>query len=170
MTEPPTVGRHYLVRCIKNRANGRWYPVLGPAHADPDLAPIAGPAAAMLHYHYDARFMRLGDVGISTRRKMLARGLAVEAALLSAVHLVFSDTSLTFRRRRCLREMPPHHAHLPTLEETHAADTLRGACKVCPHRGIPLASLPAVDGVVTCPGHGLRWNVATGALVRGSHP
>lgn len=169
MTEPPTVGRFYLVRCIRN-GNGRWYPVMGPAHADPELAPVAGRGAAMVHHHYDARFMRLGDIGLGTRRKMLARGLAVEVALLSAVHLVFSDARLMFRKRRCLREMPLHPTGFTVLNETYAAATLKGGCKTCPHRGVPLASLPAVEGVVTCPGHGLRWNVSTGALVRGSHP
>ena len=36
---------------------------------------------------------------------------------------------------------------------------------VCPHRGAPLNGLPAVNGVVRCPVHGLRFSAATGELL-----
>ncbi len=40
----------------------------------------------------------------------------------------------------------------------------RMKCKTCPHRGLPLDGLPVKDGVITCTGHGLKWNIETGAL------
>ena len=35
----------------------------------------------------------------------------------------------------------------------------------CPHAGTDLSRGTLSDGVVTCPGHGLRFNVATGACL-----
>jgi hypothetical protein len=39
-------------------------------------------------------------------------------------------------------------------------------CKVCPHRGIHLGSVPARGGLITCPGHGLDFDEQTGCVVR----
>lgn len=36
---------------------------------------------------------------------------------------------------------------------------------VCPHRGIDLTPFARPDGTAICPGHGLRWNLATGELM-----
>jgi nitrite reductase/ring-hydroxylating ferredoxin subunit len=36
---------------------------------------------------------------------------------------------------------------------------------ICPHKGIALGSVPAVDGVITCPGHGLRICAASGEVL-----
>jgi hypothetical protein len=49
---------------------------------------------------------------------------------------------------------------LPQLEQqyatAHAID-----CRICPHRGTPLSSLPVDgDGGVVCPAHGLRPDLA----------
>ena len=38
---------------------------------------------------------------------------------------------------------------------------------VCPHLGGPLEAAPVCDGVVTCPWHGYRFDVRTGAAVDG---
>jgi hypothetical protein len=56
----------------------------------------------------------------------------------------------------------------PRLESEYAA--IRAACTRCPHRGFSLAGLPVKDGKVVCPGHGLQWNVKTGALVPRAFP
>ena len=59
-----------------------------------------------------------------------------------------------------------HQPWLPDLESKYANVVAKG-CRTCPHRGLPLASLPADKrGVVTCAGHGLQWNQKTGVLVR----
>lgn len=79
------------------------------------------------------------------------------------------------RRMKCVREFPTYplkllsgpRGWLPKLEAAYADCKLKPGM-VCPHRGIPLADVPAVDGIVTCPGHGLRWNVATGELLSAS--
>lgn len=73
-------------------------------------------------------------------------------------------------RRRCNRIAPPfnHERDIPWImqlrEEYSAAKVL---CGKCPHRGLPIASMPREPGtdIVTCPGHGLRWDLSTGKLM-----
>ncbi len=38
---------------------------------------------------------------------------------------------------------------------------------ICPHMGEPLHRLPPRDGVLTCIGHGWKFELATGKCVRG---
>ncbi len=35
----------------------------------------------------------------------------------------------------------------------------------CPHAGINISRGPLQDGIITCPGHGLRFDVTTGACL-----
>lgn len=162
MTTPPVVGRFYLVPCVRLRLTGggtSWWPTQGPPHEDADIG------VPQVHYHHDPRFWTKAQLSGWLRPLPLVLGSVTEkAAILEGP---------AYMRRRCSGSMPifprerVQDLWLPALEQTHAAATLRGACKVCPHRGIPLASLPvAADGTVTCPGHGLRWDVSTGRLVR----
>ena len=39
--------------------------------------------------------------------------------------------------------------------------------RYCPHQGLPLDSEPDEAGIITCPWHGYRFDVATGACVSG---
>lgn len=38
----------------------------------------------------------------------------------------------------------------------------------CPHRGLPLDAEPDDDGIITCPWHGYRFDIATGRCVSGA--
>lgn len=184
MTSPPVVGRFYMVPCVYvdtsiARGFGRrfsadpqtivdpydrllmgWWPIMGPRHED-----LAHLDFAPYHWHFDPRFlsgrqMRNATMGGSNLSRIFARPLSDYGGLRGPEH----------RRMRCRRPLglPSQLENLGKILEPHCADaTLRGPCKVCPHRGIPLASLPVDEhGHVTCPGHGLRWDVSTGRLVR----
>ena len=37
--------------------------------------------------------------------------------------------------------------------------------RICPHKGADLSTVPAVDGVITCPLHGLRFFAPTGEAI-----
>ncbi len=70
-----------------------------------------------------------------------------------------------WRRRKCYRNnicFPERFC--PILEPEFAQCRLTKG--KCPHKNIPLVGLePDSDGNVICPGHGLKWNLATGQLV-----
>jgi nitrite reductase/ring-hydroxylating ferredoxin subunit len=43
-------------------------------------------------------------------------------------------------------------------------DRVHAYLNVCPHRGGPVGEGPIVDGIVMCPWHGWKFDVATGEL------
>lgn len=173
MTSPPIVGRYYLVPCAWGRLCPAdplsWIPVTGPHHEDAKHLNFP-----WHHWHLDGRFL--------TPKMWADIGREPEPPLFTV--LVDGKGPVEYARRRCWREQPaylgspPRHPFPPSflvsksgLRAAYARARLRGPCKVCPHRGVPLASLPAsADGTVTCPGHGLKWDVSTGRLVRRSPP
>lgn len=173
LTEPPIVGRYYLVPCVKTPRDEdyppAWVPVLGPMHED--RTTIGFPFE---HYHHDLRFSSPAALA------RISRDADAGGAARGPLDQVLADPGHTlpapeWRRRRCHRAMPEASGQpwwLAAMERAHAGARLK-ACRICPHRGLPLASLPvAPDGTVTCPGHGLTFNISTGRLVRraGSGP
>ena len=166
---PPTVGETYLVRCVEAQIAGErsLYPILGPLHED--AAFIKFPEE---HWHLDRRFLtepqgrllathKNADLG----ERMLARLLPVEH-LMAALHAVVlcKDARLRGPLHRplvCLREQPEYfsanaHQWLAELEAAFAGATVRD--HRCPHKGMPLGSLPVDKGCITCPAHGLRFD------------
>lgn len=182
LAEPPVVGCYYMVPCVRSIVTGligrrgmrrgayrRWLPVIGPKHDDREVIGFTE-----VHYHYDVRF--LPDVvlnaiaGPGAGREVRALGMVRRAHSVGPEH----------RRCRCLRRcpefphsrFPPEHAGgggcdfswMADLERAYADARLKCGL-ACPHRGLPLAGQPVQPGdLVVCPGHGLRWNVKTGAL------
>ena len=183
MTEAPVVGRMYLVPCIVIAAADcameekylmRTWPVMGPVHEDRQLIGFQP-----LHVHIDPRFVTEREHGRGPY--VLGRPLCFENHEGSSF-LHGKPPPVTYRRRRCRREMPlwgeiakvrgrtnPNGGLLPwtkALEAAFAGHRIKPDCRVCPHRGFPLGGLPvAEDGAVECPGHGLRWHHETGLLM-----
>lgn len=184
LSSPPEVGRFYLVPCVtvgRNPANwtpGRW-PVQGPLHSDAEVIGFASP-----HFHLDLRFLSKRQICNRLANKLSVGGpghLRTEHVFLTVLTAHAVELRTELRPRKCVRLMPRHPFNISTyvdkwskwstpwifaLEEAYA-DRKLSDCKTCPHRGFRLASVPDdADGAVTCPGHGLRWNRRTGALVR----
>ena len=148
--------------------------MIGPAHRDAE--DIGFP---MLHYHVDPRFLtetqvrwqRRQDREYSSVDGVFNLPLSLEGAKKrsSKINPKFANVTFGLHPRLCRREVPEFSfptttPWLPALERRYAGQELIGDCRVCPHRGIPLASFRATEGVLTCPGHGLRWR--GGRLVR----
>lgn len=166
------VGRFYAVPCLfvieKHRtlwmpADG-WVPTLGPKHEDAEHLNFTRD-----HYHVDWRF-------IDDRRIKWARGLfsPVPHGNVVTSSAGFDEVGATvLKRRKCQRAMPDFPAALASrgygisnsrfgaLERAHRCTRLKPG-GICPHRGIDLKPFAKPDGTVICPGHGLRWDLATG--------
>ena len=174
LKEPPVVGRYYMVPCVEVQTgvsglSAGFWPVTGPQHEDHDV--IGFPYR---HWHVDLRFLSAQQAGekamqwgsvLTTERKTWCfwpgpgdiEGIPGIA------------TQVTMQRRRCMRtaEWFPRLRALwmSELEQKHESCVVK--CGKCPHRGLPLESLPRERGdIVTCPGHGLRWDLKTGKLVK----
>lgn len=166
LKSPPIVGVVYLVPCV--RREGAWLPVTGPRHEDRDIVKFD-----FEHWHYDFRF-----VPTKVFRSMTWEGArAPHGCVLitddgAGKRLPDVGSQVEYRRMKCRREAPAYPTEraetrwLVGLRDAYADKRVK--CGKCPHRGLPLESLPREPGtdIVTCPGHGLRWDLKTGELVR----
>jgi hypothetical protein len=166
MDAAPLVGTWYRVPHIVATTGlaGCW-PVLGPIHEDAEI--IGQPLA---HYHFDPRFLSASDFArICDPSIHPIEGAGTGKQRVFGAVLIPNDHHFPILLpARCQRRMPPYvpAGFLPWLSSLEAAyrDT-RTDCRTCPHRGMPLATFPVDrDGAVTCRGHGLRWDVSSGAL------
>lgn len=171
LSEPPKLGRRYLVPCVYYTWNWReqWWPVFRPRHDDLEFFKFEPQ-----HYHIDPRFV---SNAIYRSANAIGTSYMCEAAELfgrplSEVHtLPLGEPEL--RPRICLREMP-RYLPLPKMPEPvialrkHYAGAPCARAKsgwICPHRKTPLGSFPVrEDGKIECPLHGLRIDAATGKV------
>lgn len=163
------VGKFYKVPCVR----GMWHhltrdwPVMGAFHSDAEIINFKE-----WHYHIDWRFVSklpLLDVFGSA-----LKGFADPPKRNYITPLVTTPRmnpnglpKPVMRRRKCQR---PHSLPweikkkfwLQDLEKAYAGCKL-AAGHVCPHRGYDLSHEPVdASGIVTCPLHGLRWNINSG--------
>ena len=165
LTEPPVIGETYLVPCVWGTPNKRndpdlykWYPIIGPRHSDAEYIKFEP-----LHFHFDHQFMADAD------RDSLGGIFGPEEPLVYVLANYDQDTGIVHWPLVCLRHIKkyPSLSFSKALNEAYEDKTV--TCGKCPHRGLPLGCLPREPGtnIVTCPGHGLRWDLTTGKLV---HP
>lgn len=85
------------------------------------------------------------------------------------VDRIAEDVSwLRTRRLKCKAQWPAYpdakSVHwLGALEMAYSGQRLKRGL-VCPHKGTDLSTIKPDGMVITCPLHGLRWNVRTGEL------
>jgi nitrite reductase/ring-hydroxylating ferredoxin subunit len=171
LAEPPVVGRYYLVPTVLYPWHNikRPWPVFLPKHNDAEHLNFSSP-----HYHVDPRFV--GKQAF----EWAAMGPRDSLASFQASPLCSRDWGredgtqphppVVWRKLQCKR------THLPYRFADLIAKKLEPAfvgrqCKrartgwVCPHKNVPLGSFASVDGVITCPLHGLRVDAETGVVL-----
>lgn len=176
LTSPAVIGERYSVRCAHATlgAVSGWWPILGELHADPDITTKIG-----RHLHIDWRFPGAARVERTLRAwtfddalwrltfLTLHKGPGLPMAFR---HELPRKTGIRRIVKICRRPFPvfgeDEQEELGEKFETWAA-TQRHLCldlstMICPHKGIPLGGVPVVDGVITCPGHGLSFCATTG--------
>ncbi len=180
LRSPPVVGQTYAVPCYRQEAHvvgqaiqgATYLPVYLPAHEDGELLSFP-----VWHYHVDHRFMSDGEVESRYRQRVQLRGDEkprspdLRRSLADSLDLVHTNdgtpdyASVWWKPMVCYASEQRTTASLPALV-THFRDKPL-SCLRCPHKGVNLADIaPDRWGHVTCPAHGLRWNVRTG---RSSH-
>ena len=79
--------------------------------------------------------------------------------------LIDEDEIKMIQRTRALREGAKLHKE--RRQVVLADGSVCDVPLVCPHQGLPLTAEPDSDGLITCPWHGYRFDVRTGACVSG---
>lgn len=164
--EPLVVGRFYEVPCVFYPWFGRkeWWPVIGHRHSDKRFLNFPH-----VHYHVDGRFLTAPQARFATRYgRPLTQVLAA-----SPLHTRGEETPAvpTMKRRRCrVAAIPygfPRERLILGIAEHYAGHQCRASEHgwVCPHQHVPLGSVAPINGVVTCPLHGLCIDAATGVVL-----
>ena len=158
-----TIGKFYQVPTVFGLFGYRYdfWPVLGPAHDDKEIIGFE-----YVHYHYDFRFF-------NSRQWAFALDYTMDRphSMVMSYNPRLPETKLgpvVFKRRKYFRASPqwpyPKKSGWPfdlamAYKDAHLKDM------ICPHRGASLRGMPVDEaGCVTCPLHGLRWDVETGGL------
>lgn len=187
LREPPIVGRYYSVPAIAWRWAGAFdqelaggdffWPVLGNKHDDLEFFDFPHK-----HYHVDPRFFtnrhwaQLGDRKYDNEGKKLDENGKLLTALarpLSSIHYSDWPPSPVFRRMRCsasgiiYSNWASRTVAVQSLNSKFAGKQCDSSVLgwICPHRQLALGSMEPVDGMITCPLHGLRIDATTGKCI-----
>lgn len=158
------VGAQYWVPGIEASlwagAQSRWWPVLGQPHHDGDYIKARG-----RHFHFDVRFLPDDLFPLSVNGGQ-AKVVTPQDMMVKIKVCGVTPHPIIWQEAACYRQMPDFPSWLaPWACDLAAgykdATVLEG--NLCPHQRFCLNGLPQdAAGNVTCPGHGLRWNLQTG--------
>lgn len=176
ITEPLVKGRFYLVPTVF----AAWgldkpthWPIIGAMHTDPEFFNFPEP-----HYHIDGRFVS---------KRWHVRVFHTPLSRPYALHRPVGPDSPplprpVMRRVKCLHPQIPYRCYSddptkipPALIDLRAAYATTQCARgkggwICPHRKASLGSIVPVDGIITCPLHGLQINAASGKVLEASTP
>lgn len=164
MTEPPIVGKYYLVPCAVDLPYAKAHPIFGPRHADVEFFNFG-----IEHFHNDVRFMSWRLLRQICNQEIWKYEQEWGArAVLTQVFAANVPRTIEYRKLKCQREMPDffnmlHSENARKLEAAFVGKTV--ICGKCPHRGTDLRSMPTENGVTICPSHGLCVEVKTQRII-----
>lgn len=170
-TEPLVSGRYYLVPVVTAKWNhllAEW-PVMGSLHTDAEFFEFKKE-----HYHVDGRFLTKRQIEFAESQ---CRTLAAEVQAVP-LHAYPGEPSLpkpVLTKRRCWTpSLPYEHGDRTPIQNIrrHYAGTQCAIGKggwICPHRKVSLGSVKAIDGIITCPLHGLRFDATSGVAMTSTH-
>lgn len=179
LTSPPVVGRRYLVPTVDfpwlSYHTPRPWPVFLPKHDDVEFLNFK-----WQHYHVAPRFLRAREVAAARDYYSEYSGDEFFVAQAQPLQRITSNPELraedggrrhppvVWRLRTCsVAEIPYRHGDKESIKAMGRHFSGRQCHKakvgwICPHRRFPLGSIAPVDGVITCPLHGLRIAADTG--------
>lgn len=171
MSEPYQIGRCYRVPTVHGILSNmeRDWPVFLPIHEDTEIIEFP-----YWHYHVDWRFvaekeLRMVSGFYVTENYDWAAAVPLmerNDGYLATLNVGLQNFPVVYKRLKCRRDpvgFPQTPGWIAALEAKH--HHCKAKHGICPHRGVDMTSIPPVDGIVTCPAHGLRWRAETWELV-----
>lgn len=166
-----TPGTKYLVPCFfpfLGTMRPKWYPILltESTHTDPDLG------VTVEHLHYDSRFIAYKDLLIKDGQPYIA-SVVVGLPAHHTWGQMEESSMIVWKKRTCYRKEQvfpqPQFERLVTgrIKDQYAHARMENM--TCPHRGTCMKGhlVKSINGKqgVTCPAHGLAWDIETGFLI-----
>jgi Rieske [2Fe-2S] domain len=164
--EEMVIGKYYSVPAVRVKdwyGFDGWVPVIGPKHSDAEVIKFPWP-----HWHVDWRFApsRTYEYLSYVRNPGYLYGRPIQCPNNRGETVVVEG--LTDRRMKFKRELPPYIVAPANWKNDWISELRQMFCGtritngLCPHRGIPASAMIREGDVLTCPGHGLRFNATTG--------
>lgn len=161
VNKPLKKGEEYLVPCLVNRRHflaetviTYISPVINHPHSDKENG------QKEVHYHIDYRFVKhLNDSTFPTVMNNHSRYYFVEN--------IRPTNFLNILEYFILPVINEEFAGITPVENI-AKSKLKRKCihnEKCPHRGYPLSQVKPVNGKITCPLHGLKFDAATKKII-----
>jgi hypothetical protein len=181
LRSPPVVGEVYRVPCVYGQIallsqgqvkSPEWWPIMRPSHQDsvyyPQIRSIWKPSEDGVttilveetfyeddpstdhHYHIDPRF---APDEFYTSWELIHQDYH---------NVINVQSEVKWREMTCLRDMPTQRLFTGfgrRFIDDHKDKKIK--CGRCPHKGVLLNSVPVIDGVITCPNHGLKFDAVT---------
>lgn len=180
LKEPPIIGKKYLVPCIIE-SSGKYYstdesvyygtktkpimyvyPIINHPHTDFESGQY------YIHYHVDYRFVHMKGLIPVNKDKRYEFAPNIRFNLVDEEYSRFAlgwnkSPRIEYHPLRCIR--------LNNLGI--AGDVSRAKMKhqcihkgKCPHRGYDLSQEVAINGIITCPLHGLEFDALTKKIIK----
>ena|ERR1700679_524429 len=170
MQEVPLPGRFYLVPTINELWHGHRsdWPVIGPLHKDIEFFNFTDE-----HYHIDGRFLNARQRKIAGSQVRPTVAEEIQAAPLH--HEWRKPDSILpkpiLKKLKCWKSDIPYGHHdkkqVQDIQKHYAGQSCANGKSgwICPHRKASLGSIAPVNGVITCPLHGMRIDAETGKVL-----
>jgi len=152
---PVRMGEVYSVPCIVKGEDGKLLitPVIDHPHSDRENG------QPETHYHADYRFIRTDMDGEPIKSHSRHVYLHAERPVAGRDgHLIHYPLPVVSEKF----ENVTHHSRI-RRSKLNQKCIHKGKC---PHRGYDLSQVEAVDGIITCPLHGLKFNAETKQLIK----
>lgn len=162
--EKPIIGKIYLVKCVRSKRpfvigkHYQWCPVFGEKHHDKELY------LEKIHYHIDWRFMPQKYLE-EHHQNYQNKGwyLGIQNTYFYSPMMEYEIEEERYLPLEYLQDFEhfPDHSFDELLE---LYKNVKMKDMICPHKKANLKSCKVENDIVTCPCHGLKWNVKTGYL------
>ncbi len=168
LQEIPVIGNFYEVDCTNlNGTLNVDIPILNSPHNDSEITD-----QKFDHTHVDYRFICDVDLERVGNHYKCFEPHGHFSRQVSIPALIASNINIYKKRLQCLRHFcvendNSHVFKVGTVQKLAEKNkySLNMESKICPHHGTNLKSCKVIDGVITCPAHGLRFSAKTGELV-----
>lgn len=166
LTEPPVVGRFYLVPTVIGTWHGKdgpW-PVMGVKHEDAEWLSFP-----WLHYHLNRFFVNEEEEYRAVRSPLTENTGYLSNSPLPAPFLRKWKCRRSIVAKFPTENIPPkdRRAHMwwEMFDHFTGVQCKRSSGWVCPHKGARLGAIIPIGGVITCPLHGMRIDARTGIVL-----
>lgn len=165
---PLKIGEKFLVPCIIKKINRKTYisPIINHPHNDKENG------QQEIHYHVDYRFVKCSQEGF-------VRYVDNIPYVFNPVPVNNHSKHIWVPSARCEKTneikinyyiLPVINAHLfgSTPIDFIKKSKLKHDCIYkgkCPHRGYDLSQVDPIDGIITCPLHGLQFDSITHKII-----